>query len=217
MKISRILYPVRVLGPGNRIGIWVCGCKRGCAGCANPELWYQDPKNELNMDAVFGLLDPLFSKHAVDGVTISGGEPFLQTKELAELVRYIRHYTDDILIYTGYERNTLLKRKREAEATTYILDNIAVLVDGKYIRERNENHPLKGSENQRIYYKDEAAKANYENYIADRRGKPEVQNFQSAEGLISVGIHRKDFNEQFGCYEGLAAMCRKRGKDGKTI
>lgn len=39
MYIARILYPVEVLGPGKRIGIWFCGCPRRCEGCSNPELW----------------------------------------------------------------------------------------------------------------------------------------------------------------------------------
>lgn len=39
MYIARILYPVKVLGPGERIGIWMDGCEHGCIGCSNPELW----------------------------------------------------------------------------------------------------------------------------------------------------------------------------------
>ena len=202
MKIDRILYPVRVLGPGNRIGIWVCGCKRCCRGCANPELWYQDPQKELDMETIKKLLDAVFSKNLVNGVTISGGEPFLQTAELARLVTYLRSYTDDILIFTGYRRSTLRKRKREAVDTKYILDNIAVLVDGEYIKDRNHNHPLKGSENQKFYYKNQAIQLKYEKYIEERKGKLEVQNFQLSDGIAAVGIHQKDFNEQFGIYKG---------------
>lgn len=36
MYIARILYPVEVLGPGKRIGIWFCGCPRRCEGCSQP-------------------------------------------------------------------------------------------------------------------------------------------------------------------------------------
>lgn len=38
MQIDRLLYPVHSLGPGNRLVIWVRGCKKRCFNCANPEL-----------------------------------------------------------------------------------------------------------------------------------------------------------------------------------
>ena len=202
---------MRVLGPGNRIGIWVCGCKRGCAGCANPELWYPDPRKELDMETIKTFLDAIFAKHAVDGVTISGGEPFLQTAELAELVSYLRRYTDDILLYTGYRKSTLRKRKQEARDTAYILENIAVLVDGAYLKERNQNHPLKGSENQKLYYRNQSVQLKYEKYMEERKGKSEVQNFQSADGLVAVGIHKREFNEQFGACQGKTRIQKERG------
>ena len=39
MYVSRVLYPVNVLGIGNRVGIWTSICKHKCIGCSNPELW----------------------------------------------------------------------------------------------------------------------------------------------------------------------------------
>ena len=194
MQIGRILYPVRVLGPGNRIGIWVHGCKRACAGCANPELWKPDGRKEVPMEHLKKMLGSILEKHPVDGITISGGEPFLQTKELAELVMFLREYTTDILVFTGYERRTLLARKQEAEQTRYVLEHIAVLVDGKYIEEKNEGHPLRGSSNQKLYYRDETVKQQYEQYIQENQSA--VQVFSVSDGTVLVGIHRRDFKEQ---------------------
>lgn len=36
MYVARILYPVEVLGPGKRVGIWFSGCPSKCKGCSNP-------------------------------------------------------------------------------------------------------------------------------------------------------------------------------------
>lgn len=196
MQIGRILYPVKVLGPGNRIGIWVQGCKRACPGCANPELWKQEEKKNISMNDFQTMLRSILEKYPVDGVTISGGEPFLQTKELAELVNFLRNYTTDILIFTGYERKALLARKKEAEQTTYVLEHIAVLVDGKYVEERNDGHPLRGSSNQRIYYRDEKVKNQYEQYIREQKTGSKVQMFPTSDGTVLVGIHQKDFKKQ---------------------
>jgi anaerobic ribonucleoside-triphosphate reductase activating protein len=87
MNVARILYPVQVLGPGNRIGLWLCGCARACKGCSNPELWNPRPEYEIEPNKVFELIDKIASAHKVDGFTISGGEPMDQAKELSSLIK----------------------------------------------------------------------------------------------------------------------------------
>ncbi len=197
MKIARILYPVRVLGPGARIGIWTAGCIRKCNECTNPELQAAENFRDLDLKEVFSFLDKLFEEHDVDGITISGGEPFMQTGELKRLVEYLLTKTEDILIYTGYDLETLKKRKHQKEETDFCLEKAAVIIDGRYDSNKNFSHPLRGSENQRIFYRDEETRKKYEKYIDDKRGKNEVQNFQISDGIVSVGIHGKDFVNQF--------------------
>lgn len=205
MQIGRILYPVKVLGPGRRIGIWVHGCKRACPGCANPELWEPDAGKEIAMEHLQQMLLSVLEKYPVDGITISGGEPFLQTKELMHLVKFLREYTSDILIFTGYERRSLLARKKEAAQTRYVLDNIAVLVDGKYVEEKNDGHPLRGSSNQRFHYRDEAVAEQYERYIEEQKNSNLVQMFPTSDGAVLAGIHHKNFKED------LEKKMRERG------
>jgi anaerobic ribonucleoside-triphosphate reductase activating protein len=197
MRIARILYPVEVLGPGKRIGIWVCGCRRRCPDCANPELWALDEKRQIDMETLFSMLAAIWQKHPVDGVTISGGEPFLQTEELDQLVAFLRRETDDILLFTGYRKATLQKRKRLREPTRRILETVAVLVDGPYIREQNNGHPLRGSQNQHISYRDAQIQKKYETYLSEQEGTHRVQNFLTHDGMIAVGIHPRKFQQQF--------------------
>lgn len=196
MQIARILYPVKVLGPGNRIGIWVHGCKRACPGCANPELWEPDARKNISIEQIRKMVLSVVEKYPVDGITISGGEPFLQTKELAELVSMLREYTEDILIFTGYERRVLLARKKDKDATRYVLNSVAVLVDGKYVEEKNDGHPLRGSANQKLYYRDENIRTKYESYIEEQKKEQYAQLFPASDGTIMVGIHRKEFRRE---------------------
>ena len=84
MRVRYVCYPVRTLGPGERLGIWVSGCSRGCSGCMSPELQTPLPSDEV---AVGDLLDALRrQRRRYDGATISGGEPFLRRRD-AMLVR----------------------------------------------------------------------------------------------------------------------------------
>lgn len=200
MKIARVLYPVKTLGPGNRLGIWVFGCNRGCKGCANPELWEAPVNCEVSLELLSNQLSTILvtnfmatetSLHSpIDGVTISGGEPFNQPEELEKFIDYFKEFTDDILIFTGY------KRKELAQYEDRIISKIAVLVDGEYLEDRNDGHPLRGSNNQTIHYVNQAYRTVYESYIEENKGKNRTQLFSVQGGQVAVGIHQKDFNKR---------------------
>ena len=189
MNVARILYPVRVLGPGNRIGIWLCGCNRKCPGCSNPELWMPQKKYEIQVDHLLELINQVWSANRIDGFTISGGEPFLQSEELSSFIERIHHISCDILVYTGFTLQEL--RQKKDPFVERIISSISVLVDGPYLQDQNENVFLRGSKNQCVYILNEKYRMKYDNYLEN--GKNEIQNFISKDGVISVGIHRKDF------------------------
>lgn len=182
MYIARILYPVKVLGPGNRIGIWFCGCPRRCDGCSNPELWEFQDRYKISLATVMSLIEKIAQAHRVDGFTITGGDPFFQPDALSNLLEQIKKISDDILVYTGYMKD---------ELPAPLLKNIAVLIDAPYIKARNNNCRLRGSDNQTIYILNENYRVVYEDYLSTTENQ--IQNFTAKDGIISVGIHRPDF------------------------
>lgn len=190
MNVARILYPVQVLGPGNRVGIWLCGCSRGCRGCSNPELWKQRPEYEVSPDEVYTLIQRVASSHNIDGFTISGGEPMNQALSLVELTGLISGISDDILIYTGYRIEEL--RARCDPATDGLLEKASVLIDGAYIEEQNDGSVLRGSSNQRILILNKKYEGRYQLYLAQTHNQ--IQNFTTADGVVSVGIHHRGFS-----------------------
>ena len=82
------------------------------------------------------------------GFTISGGEPFLQAEELAELLEYLRKISDDIIIFTGYTYEELTGMNDPA--INRALSMCSVLIDGPYIKEKHTGKGLRGSANQKI-------------------------------------------------------------------
>ena len=188
MYIARILYPIKVLGPGKRIGIWFDGCEHHCKGCSNPELWYKKSEYEINIDQIMYLIESIITNNKVDGFTITGGDPFFQPDDLYELLKNIHEISTDILVYTGYQYIEL-KKKYE-----HILKLISVLIDGKYVEQLNNYEMLKGSTNQSIIYLDGYYRDIYENYI--RSQSERIQNFNTQSGTISVGIHKPGFNKE---------------------
>lgn len=188
MNVARILYPVKVLGPGSRVGIWLCGCHRKCRGCSNPELWEEKKEYEISVSQLLELIEQIRNEHKIDGFTISGGEPMNQSDELAVLVDKLRVISADILIYTGYSLEELVNRDPQ---TQHVLDKAAVLIDGAYEEEKNDGSLLRGSSNQRIHILNSELKPFYDEFL--KCAKNQVQNFTTLDGIVSVGIHRRGF------------------------
>lgn len=182
MYVARFLYPVEVLGPGKRVGIWFCGCPRRCNGCSNPELWEFQERYRTTPKTIFEMVKAVLKEHTIDGFTITGGDPFYQADDLIELLDLLKEISDDIIVYTGYNRE---------EIKPDDLKNISVLIDGEYIEELNDNSLLKGSSNQEVYILDDTKSDKYRTYFNTESNK--VQNFFTSDGVVSVGIHRPDF------------------------
>ena len=189
MNIARILYPIEVLGPGKRVGVWTSGCQHNCFGCSNPELWVADKKQQIPVEALTDILTTTFRSAEVDGFTITGGDPFYQPKELSELLLFLSKWTEDILVYTGFTIEEL--QQMHDLYVDACLTEIAVLIDGPYIEVLNNNCPLRGSSNQRILYLKEKFRPKYESHLLNYENA--IQNFSLSDGIISVGIHNKNF------------------------
>lgn len=180
MFIKRICYPVHVLGPGKRIGIWVAGCEKRCPGCMSPELQTTDGCGNVSVSKVIAQLQQI--NEPVDGITISGGEPFLQAEELCELVEYLdTNITQDIIIYSGYRIEEL--RSKNSSHIESILSHIAVLIDGEYRDDLNDGIGIRGSRNQQIHIFRKVPR--YNNLSIMKR---ELQTFRYDEKILIVGI-----------------------------
>lgn len=176
--LNRIYYPVTVLGYGRRLGVWVQGCKRACPGCISPEM--QTIQGALV--EVREVTDQIPKDLKLDGLTISGGEPFDQPDAVAELVLwYLNTYNDDVLIYTGYGKEEL--DKRSDPASKWLLAQVAALVDGSYVAELNTGQGSMGSSNQRLYVSRYMER--YQGFATQTR---KLQCIQETDRLYWIGI-----------------------------
>ncbi len=156
MNIGQIMLADSANGQGIRVSIFVSGCTNHCKGCFQPETWdfsYGEPYTEDTENEIIQEL----SKPYYDGLTILGGEPFEVENQRAiiSLIRRIRKElpSKTIWAYTGftYDMDLVPGGCRYIECTDEILDDIDVLVDGKFIEElKNISLNFRGSENQRI-------------------------------------------------------------------
>lgn len=189
MLIDRVIYPIKTLGPGDRLVIWTVGCSKHCKNCANPELWCFDKSKDIPVDSLCELIRQSTQGKKIDGITITGGDPFEQIHELLYLLKRIKELTDDIIVYTGYTYDEIKNFCSEEETNT-IKETVTLLIDGQYIDELNDNQcVLRGSTNQNLVFFNDKHKEIYDSYLTKKR---QIQNVFYDNKLISVGIHNRE-------------------------
>jgi anaerobic ribonucleoside-triphosphate reductase activating protein len=135
-----------VLGPGNRFAVWVQGCPLACAGCISPQWIPGDGGRTVSVAE----LARRIADEAVDGLTISGGEPFAQAAAVRRLIELVRERRDlSTLSYTGFTLRHL--RERGTADQRALLDQLDLLIDGPYLPHRHADLRWRGSDNQRIH------------------------------------------------------------------
>ncbi len=133
-------------GPGIRYTIFTQGCLHNCPGCHNPQTHPLNDGYYKDTDEIIKLirLNPLTS-----GLTISGGEPFLQVEPVLDLVLKAKQINQNIIIYTGFTFEEL--KNLNNENILKIFNNIDFLIDGRFdINKRSLELLFRGSSNQRI-------------------------------------------------------------------
>ena len=137
-------------GEGVRCSIYVSGCLFNCKGCFNKAIQdfnYEEPYTEELEDKI---IEDLANDY-VQGLTLLGGEPFLNTGLCTQLVSKVRDKfgdTKDVWSWSGYTFEELLNGTPDK---VELLEMIDVLVDGKFILEQRDlTIPFRGSRNQRV-------------------------------------------------------------------
>ncbi|WJV44699.1 4Fe-4S single cluster domain-containing protein [Streptomyces flavofungini] len=146
VSVARTLDRCTVLGPGSRAVLWVQGCPLRCHGCVAAETL---PFEGGTSRTVAELTDWLCDVDGIEGVTLSGGEPFSQAGALAELLDAVRERRGDFgaMAYSGFRHEAL---RRGGPARLALLDRLDLLVDGPYVAARHGSLRWRGSDNQRL-------------------------------------------------------------------
>lgn len=131
-------------GPGLRFSVFTQGCPHNCKGCHNPES--HDPNGGYLVSTEM-ILEQIKANPLLDGVTLTGGEPFFQAKELVELAKACKEMGLNVMAYSGYTFEQLMEMDDAKELLKYC----DTLVDGPFIlSERSLELDFRGSKNQRI-------------------------------------------------------------------
>ena len=163
-------------GPGKRSVIWLQGCNLDCKGCCNLDL---KPLVPVNIIEIADLMDQV--RHAVnayqlEGVTLLGGEPFLQARGLSVLAEQCQKENLSVMVFSGYTLEKL--RNNPLPGSEQLLAQTDVLVDGPYQKRKPEQiRNWCGSSNQKFHY------------LSGRYG-PAIETDPCCQPTMEVGIGR---------------------------
>jgi len=209
IAINKAHFPVTVLGPGRRIGIWLQGCSIRCKGCVSQDTWPKDPGREMTIAQLITWCRQTAGDD-FDGVTMSGGEPFDQPKALSALLDALLHWRKeadldfDILCYSGYPYATLQRRHAR------LLGKLDALIPEPYVDALPLTHRWRGSANQPLVTLSPRGAARYADHLAATAGEENdkrLQTFVDGDRIWYVGIPGR------GDMAALEAGCRERGVD----
>ncbi|MDD4504407.1 MAG: anaerobic ribonucleoside-triphosphate reductase activating protein [Clostridiaceae bacterium] len=146
LRVAGIVKESIVDGPGFRYVIFAQGCNHGCKGCHNPDTHSLDGGYVVDTDSL--VKDIMQSKY-IDGVTFSGGEPFLQADSFIHIAEKLKEVNINIVCYTGFTYEELVESKNKSRVK--LLGLIDMLIDGPYMEElRDLGLTYRGSNNQRL-------------------------------------------------------------------
>lgn len=137
-------------GLGWRAVLFVSGCPHKCPGCHNKIAQDYNYGQKFNKEEI---INRIMDNSILKGITISGGEPLCK-ENIPEVLDFIKEVKQkrpefNVWCYTGYTLEQL--EDREDELTNKCLNEIDVLVDGRFVEARKDpNLKFRGSSNQRI-------------------------------------------------------------------
>lgn len=146
ISLSGVTGDSIVDGPGLRLTIFTQGCLHHCPGCHNPQT--HDPEGGSWADTE-DILAAAAENPLLDGITLSGGDPFMQPVPCLALAEGAHKIGLNVWTYTGYTWEALLE-ENDAEKLA-LLKETDVLVDGPFLlAERSLELRFCGSRNQRL-------------------------------------------------------------------
>lgn len=124
-------------GEGVRYVVFTQGCAHRCDGCHNPDTWDFNGGVEVSVEE---LAEDIRRRKYIDGLTLSGGDPFYQQEACVELLKLLPG--TDVWIYTGFEYEEI--------RDTQLAGMADAIVCGRFVPELRCEGKHYGSSNQRI-------------------------------------------------------------------
>ena len=148
LRLAGVIRESIVDGPGIRFVVFTQGCPHHCPGCHNPGT--HDPKGGYDSE-IENLVAEFRKNPMLKGITLSGGDPFMQAAACAGLAARIHQLGKNVVTFTGYTFEHLIAHADDNNGWLALLRQTDLLIDGPFIlAKKTLSLPFRGSSNQRI-------------------------------------------------------------------
>ncbi|MCE2899162.1 MAG: 4Fe-4S single cluster domain-containing protein [Betaproteobacteria bacterium] len=191
IALNKAHFPVTVLGPGRRIGLWTQGCSIGCKGCISQDTWDQDESRRVPVDTLVAWCRSACNDQ-LDGITISGGEPFDQPEALRALLEALWAWRAelsepfDILCYSGHPLRRLERQHGD------ILAQLDALVPEPFVQSLPLGGLWRGSSNQPLVPISPLGQARYGPHLHAPAAAKRLQVSVEPDRIWYIGIPDRD-------------------------
>lgn len=140
LEIAAFVPVTTAEGPGRRFALWVQGCALRCIGCCNPRMLAHGRGTVMSVASLLRELDGARQQHALEGITLLGGEPLEQLAGVTALCEGAARRGLGVLLFTGHR----LDEARALPGFEALWPHVDTLVDGRYDAARPEPPPERG-------------------------------------------------------------------------
>lgn len=193
LTVARFQEQTTVLGPGIRAVIWFHGCSFDCPGCIAAEMNKSKAYESLSPSE---LAERVVSCPNIEGVTLSGGDPFDQPLTLLnDFLQLLRTDARDlsVMCYTGRTLHQLTRTNDDVIKA--VLAQCDILVDGLYIENLNDGSKWRGSANQVVHFL--TPRYTYYKSVVDTEAGNQIEMVLDPQMKLAVtGIPPKGFQKE---------------------
>lgn len=142
-NVAYIKLSTKIEGPFNRCCIWFQGCNLNCKGCGNKDLQPLMPKHLVTINELIDIVKKAKTEFDIEGITISGGEPSLQSG-LVDFNNEVHKLGLGIIMFSGKYKELLNKD---------LVSSVDLLIEGPFIEsQKDESRILLGSTNKKLTF-----------------------------------------------------------------
>ena len=128
-NVAYIKLSTKTEGTYNRCCIWFQGCNIKCEGCCNKDLQSLVPNHIVTLEELANIVKEAKNKFNIEGITLSGGEPSLQSG-LVFFNDEIHKLGLGIIMFSG---------KDKTELNSELVESVDLLIDGPFIENMIDN------------------------------------------------------------------------------